>query len=60
MVQTTKTVMGTFDANERNLLRSAYELALNCNMEYFEFNGQEYDVYFAKFLLEHLDLQLDN
>ncbi len=47
-----------FDKAKRNRLRAAYEAAKGLGKDQFTFEGHEYLVSYARYLLEYLDTKL--
>lgn len=50
--------MVDFDIPKRERLRTAYEQAIAAKQDQFQFEGNEYLVAYARYLLEYLDQQL--
>jgi hypothetical protein len=49
-----------FDKFKFNRLKRAYNKAVKAKLESFEFDGEEYVVGFAKYLLEYLEGRFEN
>lgn len=42
----------------REQLRKAYQQAVDNNKEEFTFEGNQYDTFYAKYLLEYMDMKM--